>query len=56
LGGVDVVHGGFDFGVGDDVGDEGFEDVVAELAHDDVELFFDGGGRFAPAARRPRRG
>jgi hypothetical protein len=44
LRGVDVVHSGFDFGVGDHVGDERFEDVVAELAHDGVELAFDGGG------------
>jgi len=36
LGGVDVVHGGFDFVVGDDVGDEGVEDVEAEAGHGGV--------------------
>ena len=44
LGGVDVVHSGFDFGVGNDVGDQRFEDVVAEFAHDDVQLAFNGRG------------
>ncbi len=41
LRGVDVVHRGFDFDVGDDVGDEGGEDVEAEAGHDVVELDFD---------------
>jgi len=44
LGGVDVVHGVFDFDVGDDVGDESVEDVVAEVGHGGVELGFDGDG------------
>ena len=44
LGGVDVVHCFFDFGVGDDVGDEGVEDVEAEAGHGGVELGFDGDG------------
>jgi hypothetical protein len=44
LGGVDVVHRGFDFDVGDDVGDERGEDVEAEAGHDGVELVFDGDG------------
>jgi hypothetical protein len=42
LGGVDVVHRGFDFDVGDDVGDERGEDVEAEAGHDGIELGFDG--------------
>src|SRR5216683_283596 len=41
LGGVDVVHRGFDLDVGDDVGDECGEDVEAEAGHDGVELGFD---------------
>ena len=44
LGGVDVVHRVFDLGVGDDVGDERVEDVVAEAGHGGVELGFDGDG------------
>ena len=44
LGGVDVVHCIFDFGVGDDVGDEGVEDVVAEAGHGGVEFSLDGYG------------
>src|SRR5208283_2102757 len=44
LRGIDVVHGGFDLGVGHDVRDESAENVVAEGVHHDVEVFFDGGG------------
>ncbi len=44
LRGVDVVHGGFDFDVGDDVGDQRGEDVEAEAGHDGVELVFDRDG------------
>ncbi len=41
LRGVDVVHRGFDFDVGDDVGDQRGEDVEAEAGHDGVELVLD---------------
>lgn len=41
LGSVDVVHGGFDFDVRDDISDERGEDVVPEAGHDGVELIFD---------------
>ncbi len=44
LGSVNVVHRVFDFGVGDDVGDERVEDVVAEAGHGGVEFGFDGDG------------
>jgi hypothetical protein len=44
LGGVDIVHRGFNFDVGDDVGDERVEDVVAEAGHGGVEFGFDGDG------------
>lgn len=44
LRGVDVVHGVFDFGIRNDVGDEGVEDVVAEAGHGGVEFGFDGDG------------
>ncbi len=44
LRGVDVVHRGFDLDVGDDVGDQGGEDVEAEAGHDGVELVLDGDG------------
>src|SRR5208283_5922496 len=37
LGGVDVVHGGFHFWVGDDVGDEHLDDVVAVFVHGGIE-------------------
>src|SRR6202035_4368022 len=37
LRGVDVVHRGFDFGVGNDVGDEHLDDVVAVFVHGAVE-------------------
>ena len=44
LGGVDVVHRGFHFDVGDDVGDERVEDVEAEVGHGGVVLGFEGDG------------
>ena len=42
LRGVDVVHGGLDLGVGDDVGDQNVDDLVAEGGHVGVELLLDG--------------
>ena len=44
LRGVDVVHGGFYFGVGNDVSDQRAQNVVAEGVHHFVEIFFDGAG------------
>ena len=38
LRGVDVVHGGLDFGVGNDVGDQRAQNVVAEGVHHFVEI------------------
>ena len=39
-GGVDVVHRGFHFFVGNDIGDQRFHDRVAELLHRRVEAVF----------------
>jgi hypothetical protein len=42
LGGIDVIHRVFDFGVGDDVGDQSVQDVIAEAGHGGVEFCLDG--------------
>jgi hypothetical protein len=44
LRGVDVVHGGFDLFVGDDVGHEDVDDLIAEAGHVGIELELDGRG------------
>ena len=44
LRGVDVIHCGFYFEVGDDVGDEDFDDGVAVLLHGSVEVVAQIGG------------
>jgi len=44
LRGVDVVHCGFDLGVGNDVSDQRAQNVVAEVVHDFVEIALDGAG------------
>ena len=44
LRGVDIVHGGFYFGVRNDVGDQRAQNVVAEVIHYFVEIALDGAG------------
>ena len=44
LRGVDVVHGGLHLGVGNDVGDQRAQNVVAEGVHHLVEISLDGAG------------
>ena len=43
-GGVDLVHGSLDLGVGVDVGDLDVDDLVAEVVHGAGELLLDGAG------------
>mmetsp|Transcript_17630 Transcript_17630/g.29304 ORF Transcript_17630/g.29304 Transcript_17630/m.29304 type:complete len:288 (+) Transcript_17630:281-1144(+) len=43
-GGVDLVHGGFDLGVGGQVGNEAVDDLVAVILHHITELRHNGGG------------
>ena len=51
LRGVDVVHRRLHLRVGNDVGDEHVDDLVAEGGHVGVELLLDGGGDAGLAAK-----